>query len=69
MKIPVFDISLKPKEKKYLYEVIKNDNYTGGPFIKKFEDEFGKINKSKFNIAVSNGTNALHLCCIAVDIS
>lgn len=68
MKIPVFDISLKPKEKKYLYEVIKNDNYTGGPFIKKFEDEFGKINKSKFNIAVSNGTNALHLCCIAVGI-
>ena len=68
MKIPVFNIALKEKEKKYLFDVIRNNSYTSGPYIEKFEKEFGKINKSKFNISTSNGTNALHLCCIAIGL-
>jgi len=68
MKIPVFDISLNSNEKKFIRDVIKKNNYTSGPYIKKFENEFGKINNSKFNISTSNGTNALHLCCKAIGI-
>ncbi len=49
-------------------EVLKGEYLTQGPAIKKFEDEFAEYVSSKYAVAVSNGTAALHLCALALDV-
>ena len=48
--------------------VLKSDYLTQGPKIKEFESAFANYVDSKYAVAVSNGTAALHLCCISLDI-
>ena len=48
--------------------VLNSDFWTQGPEIIKFEKAFAKYVDSKYAIAVSNGTAALHLCSIALDV-
>ena len=47
---------------------LQSDYLTQGPKIIEFESEFAAYVGSKFAVAVSNGTAALHLCALAVDI-
>ena len=47
-------------------KVLKSDYLTQGPEIKKFENLFAEYVGSKYAIAVSNGTAALHLCVKAL---
>ncbi|MGZ5246732.1 MAG: UDP-4-amino-4,6-dideoxy-N-acetyl-beta-L-altrosamine transaminase [Flavitalea sp.] len=49
-------------------EVLRGEYLTQGPAIKKFEDEFAAYVNSKYAVAVSNGTAALHLCALALDV-
>ena len=49
-------------------EVLKSDYLTQGPKIQEFEKEFAKYVGSKYAVAVSNGTAALHLCNIALGV-
>ena len=49
-------------------EVLKSEFLTQGPKIKEFEEEFAKYVGSKYAVAVSNGTAALHLCNIALGV-
>jgi len=49
-------------------ETLKSDYLTQGPKIKEFEVEFAKYCGSKYAVAVSNGTAALHLCAMALDL-
>lgn len=49
-------------------EALKSDFLTQGPLIKEFEDEFAKYVGSKYAVAVSNGTAALHLCTLALGV-
>lgn len=49
-------------------QVLKSDFLTQGPRIKEFEDAFAKYVDSKYAVAVSNGTTALHLCTLAMDV-
>ncbi len=42
---------------------------TQGPAIKQFEDEFAAYVGAKYAVAVSNGTAALHLCAMALDVN
>jgi UDP-4-amino-4,6-dideoxy-N-acetyl-beta-L-altrosamine transaminase len=48
-------------------KVLKSNNLTQGPMIRKFEIEFSKYVGSKYAVAVSSGTAALHLCTIALN--
>ena len=48
--------------------VLKSDYLTQGPKIKEFESAFANYVDSKYAVAVSNGTAALHLCCISLGI-
>ena len=48
--------------------VLKSDFLTQGPNIKLFEDAFAKYVGAKYAIAVSNGTAALHLCTLALNV-
>ena len=50
-------------------EVLKADYLTQGPKIKEFEDAFASYVDAKYAVAVSNGTAALHLCALALNIS
>ncbi|TQI70407.1 hypothetical protein JM79_1317 [Gramella sp. Hel_I_59] len=49
-------------------ETLKSDYLTQGPKIKEFEVEFAKYCGSKYAVAVSNGTAALHLCAMALGV-
>lgn len=49
-------------------EALKSDYLTQGPYIKEFEDNFAKYVGSKYAVAVSNGTAALHLCTLALGV-
>lgn len=50
-------------------DVLKADFLTQGPQIDEFEAAFAKYIGAKYAIAVSNGTAALHLCAIALDVN
>lgn len=47
---------------------LKSDFLTQGPKIIGFENEFAKYIGSKYAVAVANGTAALHLCAIALNV-
>jgi UDP-4-amino-4,6-dideoxy-N-acetyl-beta-L-altrosamine transaminase len=47
---------------------LKSDYLTQGPKILEFEQAFGKYVGAKYAVAVSNGTAALHLCAMALDV-
>jgi len=49
-------------------ETLKSDYLTQGPKIKEFEDAFVKYIGCKYAVAVANGTAALHLCALALDV-
>ena len=49
-------------EIKYLKKTIKTNSVSSvGEYVKKIEEKIKKITKSKFSIAVVNGTTALHI--------
>jgi len=48
-------------------EVLRSDYLTQGPKITEFENAFASYIGSKYAVAVSNGTAALHLCAIAME--
>jgi dTDP-4-amino-4,6-dideoxygalactose transaminase len=54
-----------------IQEVIKtlqSDFLTQGPKIGEFEEKFAQYVNAKYAVAVSNGTAALHLSCLALGI-
>jgi len=67
--------SEKKKAKKISFEIQKNvknilgsGQYTNAKYVKKFENNFSKYFNSKYCIAVNNGTSALHLSLLALNI-
>jgi perosamine synthetase len=71
VKIPVAAPSLTETDFKIVEEAIRSGWISGskGPFIDKFETEFSKYCNSKFGVACSNGTTALHLATAALDLN
>ena len=49
-------------------ETLQSDYLTQGPKIKQFENEFAEYVGSKYAVAVSNGTAALHLSTLALGV-
>lgn len=49
-------------------DTLKSDYLTQGPKIKEFEEIFAKYVGAKYAVAVSNGTAALHLSALALDV-
>jgi UDP-4-amino-4,6-dideoxy-N-acetyl-beta-L-altrosamine transaminase len=50
-------------------ETLQSDFLTQGPKIAEFEKAFAQYIGSKYAVAVSNGTAALHLCTMALDVN
>jgi len=49
-------------------DVLRSDFLTQGPKIREFEEAFARYVGSKYAVAVSNGTAALHLCALALGV-
>lgn len=47
---------------------LTSDFLTQGPKIEEFEHDFSNYVDAKYAVAVSNGTAALHLCCLALGL-
>lgn len=48
--------------------VIKSDYLTQGPEIPAFEKKFAEYVNARYAVAISNGTAALHLCAMALNV-
>lgn len=60
------DITVEDIEE--VVKVLKSDFLTQGPKVKEFEDAFSGYVGSKYALAVSNGTAALHLSTLALKV-
>tara|TARA_R110000868_G_scaffold118059_2_gene313292 strand:- start:21572 stop:22774 length:1203 start_codon:yes stop_codon:yes gene_type:complete len=66
--IPYGRQNITQEDIKVVIETLQSDFLTQGPKIIEFEKAFATYVGSKFAVAVSNGTAALHLCTLALDV-
>ena len=55
-------------EKKYLNDALDSRWISKGPYVEKFENNFSKVMGCKFSVSVNNGTNALLLILLSLDL-
>lgn len=67
-KIPYGKQHITEEDIQAVVSVLQSDWLTQGPNIKMFEDAFAEYVGSKYAVAVSNGTAALHLCTLALNV-
>lgn len=60
--------SIDEDDIKEVVKALKSDWLTQGPIVKKFEESLAKYCGVKYAVAVSSGTAALHLACLAVGL-
>jgi len=73
MNVPFFDLKrqynqLKSEALPLIEKVLENTAFSGGSFVQEFEQNLAKYNQTKFAAAVNNGTNAIHLGLLALNI-
>lgn len=66
--IPYGKQSLTQADVDAVVSVLKSDYWTQGPKVAEFETAFAEYIGCKYAVAVSNGTAALHLCALALDV-
>ncbi|MCC8358757.1 UDP-4-amino-4,6-dideoxy-N-acetyl-beta-L-altrosamine transaminase [Salinimicrobium sediminilitoris] len=66
--IPYGRQNITQEDIEIVIETLKSDYLTQGPRIAEFEKAFGQYCGSKYAVAVSNGTAALHLCALALNV-
>lgn len=52
----------------YVIEVLKSDFLTQGPMVEKFEQTVADYCETKYAVAVTNATSALHIACLAAGL-
>src|SRR3989338_8944748 len=68
MKIPIAKPLFSQEEEKKMVEVIRSGWVTQGPQVQAFEEAFARYVNSKYAVAVSSCTTALHLALIAANV-
>jgi len=68
IKFPAYEPWISGDDKKIINKTLSQSMLTLGPQLEKFEADFCKYSKSKYAIAVSNCTAALHLSLMALGI-
>jgi perosamine synthetase len=69
IRIPVAAPDLSGNEERYVVEAIRSSWISStGPFVERFERDFAALCGTRSAIAVANGTLALHLALLTVDL-
>ncbi|MEK6945629.1 MAG: UDP-4-amino-4,6-dideoxy-N-acetyl-beta-L-altrosamine transaminase [Nanoarchaeota archaeon] len=68
MSIPYGKQYIDEKDIDEVAKVLREDFLTTGPKVDEFEKKFAKYVGAKYAVAVSNGTTALHVACMAADL-
>lgn len=68
MYIPYGRQSIDEDDIQAVIEVLKSDYLTTGPKVEEFENRVAEYVGAKYAVAVSNGTAALHIACLAAGI-
>ena len=68
MKIPYGRQSITEDDIQAVAAVLRSDRLTQGPTVQAFEQALCDLTGAKYCVAVANGTMALHLACLALDI-
>lgn len=63
--IPYGRQTVTPEDRNAVLEVLKSDWLTQGPVVRRFEKLFADYCEVPYAVAVSSGTAALHLACLA----
>ncbi|MHA1198142.1 MAG: DegT/DnrJ/EryC1/StrS family aminotransferase [Candidatus Heimdallarchaeaceae archaeon] len=66
--IPVVDVDIKERELEAVKDVVKSKFLVEGKHTKMFEEKFSNFTGAKFSIVAVNGTCALHLAMVALDV-
>jgi UDP-4-amino-4,6-dideoxy-N-acetyl-beta-L-altrosamine transaminase len=66
--IPYGKQHISPEDLKAVTDTLQADFLTQGPKIAEFENAFAAYIGSKYAVALSNGTAALHLCAMALNV-
>lgn len=69
MNIPWAKPFFRGNEEKYLLEALKSTWISGGYYVDEFESKFSKLHDMEFGLTTSNGTTALQLANIALNIN
>ena len=68
-RIPVAMPDLSGNEERYVVDALRSTWISStGPYIQRFEEEFAQLCQTRAAIGVSNGTVALHLALLAMDV-
>ncbi len=67
--IPYGRQSINEIDIKNVIDALQSDFLTQGPLIEEFEKKFASYVGSKYAVAVSNGTTALHLACLGLNVN
>jgi perosamine synthetase len=69
VRLPVAAPDLGGNEEKYVIDAVRSSWVSSvGPYLTRFENEFAELCDTQHAIAVSNGTVALHLALLALDL-
>ena len=66
--IPWAKPSLNKTDKKFLIKSFDSNWISGGYFVNKLENDFAKFLKSKNTLTVNNGTSAIHIIYLALNL-
>src|SRR5688572_2963572 len=66
--IPYGKQNITDEDIKAVVDTLQSDFLTQGPKIAEFEVSFAQYVNSKYAVAVANGTAALHLCSLALNV-
>lgn len=67
--IPYGKQTITEEDIQAVVDVLKSDYLTQGPHILEFEKQFAKYVDAEYAVVVSNGTAALHLCAMALNVN
>lgn len=67
-KIPYGRQHITDEDIQAVVQTLKSDFLTQGPRIQEFEQSFAEYVGAKYAVAVANGTAALHLCALALNV-
>ena len=66
--IPWAKPSLNKMDKEYLNKSFDSNWISGGHYVQKFETDFSKFLKAKKTLTVNNGTSAIHLVYLSLNL-